>query len=192
MHMHAHGKAPCIRAQRCRAFTPSDRRGRRQRRRGGSRPARRPPSCGSRRGRRAVHGRHPRRPGGLARGAAGGRPFCAWRGRSRRGGGAYKVNDMRSAPAKVPSAVHAPFTEVLDALRGERVVVPLPRELGLDVALRREALQRLDHLQVRDVEVLVLRRVVVLLRDENALCGGRSVPLRRSSEKHHAPLKRFS
>ena len=65
--------------------------------------------------------------------------------------------------------MHAPLAEVLNTLGGENVVVPLPRELGLHVALGSEALQSLDHLEVGDVKLFVLRRIVVLLGDQNTL-----------------------
>lgn len=39
-----------------------------------------------------------------------------------------------------------PFAEVIEALRGEGVVVPLPGELGLEVAFGGKGLAGLDHL----------------------------------------------
>lgn len=39
-----------------------------------------------------------------------------------------------------------PFAEVVESLGGEGVVVPLPGELGLEVAARREGLACLDDL----------------------------------------------
>lgn len=39
-----------------------------------------------------------------------------------------------------------PFTEIVEALRGEGVVIVLPREAGLEVAARGEGLAGLDHL----------------------------------------------
>lgn len=39
-----------------------------------------------------------------------------------------------------------PFAEVVEALRREGVVVPLPAELGLEVAAGGEGLASLDHL----------------------------------------------
>jgi len=47
-----------------------------------------------------------------------------------------------------------PFTEVVESLRGEGVVVPLPRELGLYVAAGAERLHRLDDLYVSVVSGL--------------------------------------
>jgi hypothetical protein len=41
-----------------------------------------------------------------------------------------------------------PFTEILETLGGEGIVVPLPGELGLDVAARVEGLESLDDLGV--------------------------------------------
>ncbi len=48
------------------------------------------------------------------------------------------------------------LAEVVEALRGERVEVPLPAELRLDEALGGERLARLDDLQVGDLELRVL------------------------------------
>lgn len=42
------------------------------------------------------------------------------------------------------------LSEVGETLVGEGVVVPLPRELGLDVALRGQGLHGLDDLEVSD------------------------------------------
>ena len=64
---------------------------------------------------------------------------------------------------------NAPLAEVVNALGGEDVVVPLPRELGLHEALGGEALHGLDDLEVGDIKILVLRRVEVLLGDQNTL-----------------------
>ena len=63
-----------------------------------------------------------------------------------------------------------PLAEVVNALGGEDVVVPLPRELGLDETLGRQALHRLDNLKVRHIELFMLGGVVVLLGDQHALC----------------------
>ena len=49
-----------------------------------------------------------------------------------------------------------PFAEVVQALRGEGVVVVLPGELGLDVAAGGERLAGLDHVEVLGVDVVVL------------------------------------
>ena len=57
------------------------------------------------------------------------------------------------------------LAQELDALWREGVVVPLPRELRLDVALRGERLERLDNLEVRNVEVFMLGCVVIFLGD---------------------------
>ena len=62
-----------------------------------------------------------------------------------------------------------PFTEVIETLRGESVVVVLPRELGLDVAAGGERLACLDNVEVLGVNVVVLWKVVVLLCDEDTL-----------------------
>lgn len=61
-----------------------------------------------------------------------------------------------------------PLTEVFDTLVSERIVVPLPRELGLDVALRVEALHGLNDIEVLDLQVLV-NTFKVFLSDANAL-----------------------
>lgn len=58
----------------------------------------------------------------------------------------------------------------LHTLVSQGVVVPLPRELGLDVTLRGQRLQGLDHVQVLGVDLLVLRLVEVLLSNNNTLC----------------------
>jgi len=65
---------------------------------------------------------------------------------------------------------HSLFSEELDALVGEGVVVPAPRELGLAVSSGSEGLECLDDKEVLHVELDVLWGVVVLLGDENALC----------------------
>lgn len=62
-----------------------------------------------------------------------------------------------------------PFAEVVKALGGQRVVVVLPRELGLDIAARGQGLASLDNEQVLDVDIGVLGEVVVLGGDEHAL-----------------------
>ena len=67
------------------------------------------------------------------------------------------------------SRADAPFAEVLNTLGSEDVVVPLPRELGLHKALGSKALHGLDNLQVGDIKVLVLRRIEVLLGDQDTL-----------------------
>jgi hypothetical protein len=62
-----------------------------------------------------------------------------------------------------------PLAEVIEPLRSEGVVVVLPRELGLDVSTGCKRLACLDNVQVLGVNVVVLRKVVVLLGHENAL-----------------------
>lgn len=65
----------------------------------------------------------------------------------------------------------ADLSQVVQTLGSEGVVVPLPRELGLDVTLRGQGLHGLDDLQVADVgDVGVSGSVEVLLSDENTLC----------------------
>lgn len=62
-----------------------------------------------------------------------------------------------------------PFAEVVETLGGQGVVVPLPGELGLDVAARGKGLARLDDEEVLGVEIGVLGEVEVLGSDEHAL-----------------------
>jgi len=63
-----------------------------------------------------------------------------------------------------------PFTEVGETLVGEGVVVPLPRELGLDESLGGEGLHALDNLEVSDGgKVRVGREVEVLGGDKDTL-----------------------
>lgn len=83
-----------------------------------------------------------------------------------------------------------PLAEVVETLGGEGVVVVLPREAGLDVAAgvkrlhckvldiyslrhREVVLTSLDDIEVLGVDVAVLGKVEVLLRNEYALCGDR-------------------
>jgi len=61
------------------------------------------------------------------------------------------------------------FSEVGETLVGEGVVVPLPRELGLDESLGSEGLHGLDNLEVSDGHVGVLGSVEVLGSDEDTL-----------------------
>lgn len=62
-----------------------------------------------------------------------------------------------------------PFAEVVETLGGEGVVVVLPRELSLDIAAGVERLEGLDNEEVLGVNVGVLGKVEILLRDEDAL-----------------------
>ena len=61
------------------------------------------------------------------------------------------------------------LAEVVNALRGEDIVVVLPREVGSEETPRGQRLASLDDEQVLDVEVLVLGSVEVLLGDEDTL-----------------------
>ena len=54
-------------------------------------------------------------------------------------------------------------------LRSKRVVVVLPRELGLDVATRVQRLASLDHVEVLGVNVVMLGLVEILLGHEHTL-----------------------
>lgn len=62
-----------------------------------------------------------------------------------------------------------PFAEVVETLGGQRVVIILPRELGLDIAAGGEGLASLDDEQVLGVDIGVLGQVEVLGGDEYAL-----------------------
>jgi hypothetical protein len=62
-----------------------------------------------------------------------------------------------------------PFPEVVQSLRGEGIVVVLPRKLGLDETTGCERLAGLDNEEVLRVNVVVLWEVVVLLGDEHTL-----------------------
>lgn len=61
------------------------------------------------------------------------------------------------------------FSEVGESLIGEGVVVPLPRELGLDESLGSEGLHGLDDFEVSDGHVGVLGSVKVLGSNEDTL-----------------------
>lgn len=61
-----------------------------------------------------------------------------------------------------------PVTEVVNTLIGERVVVVLPHELGLDETLGVEGLHGLNDVEVLDVQVL-MDGLEVLLGDTDAL-----------------------
>jgi hypothetical protein len=62
-----------------------------------------------------------------------------------------------------------PFAEVLESLGGKGVIVPLPREPRLDVTARGEGLKHLDHLEVWDVQFLVLWGVEIFFRHHDTL-----------------------
>lgn len=62
-----------------------------------------------------------------------------------------------------------PFAEVVETLGGQSVVVPLPRELGLDIAARVEGLESLDDEEVLGVDIGVLGEVEVLGSHEHTL-----------------------
>jgi hypothetical protein len=62
-----------------------------------------------------------------------------------------------------------PFSEIVETLGGESVVVVLPRELSLHISTRVERLACLDNKEVLRVDVRVLRQVVVLLGHEYSL-----------------------
>jgi hypothetical protein len=62
-----------------------------------------------------------------------------------------------------------PVSEVLNTRVGESVVVVLPRESGLNVALGGQRLKSLDDVEVSGVNFLVDSLVVVLLGNNNTL-----------------------
>ena len=62
-----------------------------------------------------------------------------------------------------------PLAQVVETLRGEGVVVPLPGELGLEEAARGERLAGLHDVEVLGVNLVVLGQVEVLLRHADAL-----------------------
>ena len=63
-----------------------------------------------------------------------------------------------------------PFSEVGETLVGEGVVVPLPRELGLDESLGSQGLHGLDDFEVSDLsEIRVGWSVEVLRSDKDTL-----------------------
>ena len=79
---------------------------------------------------------------------------------------------VSSSSSSSQSLVVTYLSEVVQTLGGEGVVVPLPRELGLDVTLGGQGLHGLDDLQVSDLgEIGVGRSVEVLLGNHDSLCG---------------------
>ena len=76
----------------------------------------------------------------------------------------------------------APLAEVVNALGGEDVVVPLPGELSLHKTLGSEALHGLDDFEVRHIELFMLGGVVVLLGDQDTLWNGFSMTVTRETE----------
>jgi hypothetical protein len=62
-----------------------------------------------------------------------------------------------------------PFAEVVEALGGQSVVVPLPAELGLDITAGGERLARLNDKEVLRVDIGVLGEIEVLGGHEDAL-----------------------
>ncbi len=61
------------------------------------------------------------------------------------------------------------LAQVLNTGISQGVVVVLPRELGLDELLRVQGLESLDDLQVRDIDLVVLRGVEILLGNQDAV-----------------------
>ena len=62
-----------------------------------------------------------------------------------------------------------PFSEIVETLGGQRVVIILPRKLSLNVASRGQGLAGLDHEKVLRIDLGVLGKVEVLLRYKYAL-----------------------
>jgi hypothetical protein len=62
-----------------------------------------------------------------------------------------------------------PLAEIVETLGGQGVVVPLPRELSLDIAARVERLKSLDDKEVLGVDLGVLGEVEVLRGHEHTL-----------------------
>ena len=62
-----------------------------------------------------------------------------------------------------------PLAKVGNAIRGEYIVIILPRELGLYETLRGETLKSLDDLEIRNIKVFVLRRIKVFFSHKNTL-----------------------
>lgn len=62
-----------------------------------------------------------------------------------------------------------PLPEIFNTFRSQNVVIPLPRELGLNEAPGGQALHGLDNLKVGDIKLFMLRRIVVFLGDQNTL-----------------------
>jgi hypothetical protein len=59
------------------------------------------------------------------------------------------------------------FSQVVDTFISERVVIVLPRELGLDVTAGVQRLTSLDNFQVGDLKGRVTGEVVVLFGNQN-------------------------
>lgn len=79
--------------------------------------------------------------------------------------GRWSLNALCIRPKSCIGSRNAPFTEILNALGGEDIVIPLPGELCLDVSLGGQTLKSLDDLEVRDIEFFVLRRIEVFFRN---------------------------
>ena len=71
--------------------------------------------------------------------------------------------------------LNVPLTKILNTFGREDIIIPLPREAGLDEAFRSEALHCFDDFEVGDVEVFVFRCVVVFFSYEDALCANLSM-----------------
>ena len=61
------------------------------------------------------------------------------------------------------------FTEVVNSLVGEEIVVPLPRELVLDEASGLERLHNLDNVEVGDFDLCMLLQSQFLVAAQDAL-----------------------
>ncbi len=65
--------------------------------------------------------------------------------------------------------------QVDDTLIGEVIIMPLPVELLLNEGTRLEALHELHHVQVRNLDLLMLRSIRVLLAADDALCNNKAL-----------------
>lgn len=61
------------------------------------------------------------------------------------------------------------FTEIINTLISESIVIPLPRELSLDETLGGQRLHDLDDFEVGDIEVSVLGKVEILRSDKGTI-----------------------
>jgi hypothetical protein len=61
------------------------------------------------------------------------------------------------------------FTEVINTLISESIVIPLPRKLGLNQTLGGQGLHSLDDFEVRNINFGMLGKVVVLGGDKGTI-----------------------
>jgi hypothetical protein len=67
------------------------------------------------------------------------------------------------------SSKYFTFTEIINTLISESIVVPLPRELSLDETLGGQRLHNLDDFEVGDIEIGVLGKVIILRGDKGTI-----------------------